>query len=140
MSQALPIPAEDTRVRLLIVEPERPYLAVLARRFAELGFRVASAGSSHQAIAEFYRNPPALILTELKGRGFHCGDLIAMVRSDPVHRDLPILVLHGKSDHDGAAAAARSGADGVFAKPFHFEVLAARIERLLRATRAVERR
>lgn len=138
MSDQTQDPASERRARVLIVEPERAYLGILARRVAELGYRVATADSIHQAIAEFYRRSPDLILIELKARNFHCADFIGIVRSDPVHRDIPILVIAGRSDRDSAAAAFRSGADGVITKPFHFEVLAARFERELERKNSID--
>lgn len=130
--------AFDRHARILIVEPERAYLGVLARRVADHGYRVACADSSHQAIAEFYRRPPDLILTELRGRGFYCSDLIAAVRSDPIHRDIPILVLCGRSDDAAATQILRGGADATVRKPFHFETLAARLERELERKRSLD--
>jgi two-component system, OmpR family, phosphate regulon response regulator PhoB len=60
-----------------------------------------------------------------------------MVRHDPVHRETPIFLLTGKSDALGAVQAYRSGADTVIAKPFHFEVLIARIGREIERSRSL---
>ena len=62
-------------------------------------------------------------------------ELVGMVREDPVHRELPVFLVTGRSDADGAVQAYRSGADTVIAKPFHFEVLIARIGREIERSR-----
>ena len=64
-------------------------------------------------------------------------ELARMVRDDPVHRDIPIFLITGRSDADGAVRAYRSGADTVIAKPFHFEVLIARIGREIERSRSL---
>jgi two-component system, OmpR family, response regulator len=45
--------------------------------------------------------------------------------------DLPVIMITGRSDPGGAVEALAAGADDYVAKPYAFEVLAARIERTL---------
>ena len=123
--------------RVLIVQPNRNYLGVLARRVAEGGYRVATAETAGTAMAELHRLRIDLILAELRMPSAGGIELARMVRDDPVHRHLPIFLITGKSDADGAVLAYRSGADTVIAKPFHFEVLIARIGREIERSRAL---
>lgn len=124
--------------RVLIVEPNRNYLAVIARRISEGGFRVASADGAAAAFAELYRQPADLVLAELRMPGTSGVELVRMLRDDPVHRDVPLFLITGKSDAAGAIEAYRCGADTVIAKPFHFEVLVARIGREIERARALK--
>ena len=55
----------DERPRVLVVEPNRNNLGVMARRLSEAGFRVTAADSGACAIAELYRLPIDLVLAEL---------------------------------------------------------------------------
>jgi DNA-binding response OmpR family regulator len=123
--------------RVLIVQPNRNYLAVLARRITEGGHRVATAECTQSATAELHRVKVDLILSELRMPRSGGVELVRMVREDPVHRDIPIFLLTGKSDAEGAVQAYRSGADTVIAKPFHFEVLIARIGREIERSRTL---
>lgn len=123
--------------RVLIVQPNRNYLGVLARRVAEGGYRVATAETASSAMAELHRLRVDLVLAELRMPGTGGIELARMIREDPVHRDLPIFLITGKSDAEGAVLAYRSGADTVIAKPFHFEVLVARIGREIERSRAL---
>ena len=121
--------------RVLIVQPNRAYLGVLARRISEGGYRVATADTAASAMAELHRLSVSLILSELRMPGTSGVELVSMVREDPVHRELPVFLVTGRSDADGAVQAYRSGADTVIAKPFHFEVLIARIGREIERSR-----
>ena len=55
----------DERPRILVVEPNRTNLGVVARRLSEAGFRVTTADNGASAIAELYRLPIDLVLAEL---------------------------------------------------------------------------
>jgi two-component system, OmpR family, phosphate regulon response regulator PhoB len=123
--------------RVLIVEPGRTALAVLARRIGEAGYRIAAADSAQSAVAELHRLPVDLILAELAMPGTSGVELTRMIRDDAAHRDLPVILIAGRSDRNGAIRALEAGADDVVVKPFHFEVLIARIGRQLARARAV---
>lgn len=123
--------------RVLIVQPNRAYVGVLARRISEGGYRVATADTAASAMAELHRLPIDLILSELRMPGTSGVELVRMVREEPVHRHLPFFLITGKSDAEGAVEAYRSGADTVIAKPFHFEVLVARIGREIERSQAM---
>jgi two-component system, OmpR family, phosphate regulon response regulator PhoB len=125
--------------RVLVVEPNRNYLAVLARRVAEGGYRVVPAEGAQRAMAELHRVPVDLVLAELRMSGTSGMELVRMIREDPVHRELPVFLITGKSDADGAVQAYKCGADTVIAKPFHFEVLIARIGREIERARALRK-
>ena len=124
--------------RVLIVQPQRAYLNLFGKRVAEAGFRVATAQSAQAAVAELYRAPVDLILAELRGPGYCGRELVTMVRGDSILRDIPILMLTGRGDAREAIEVIRDGADATVKKPFHFEILIARIERELERKRLVD--
>jgi DNA-binding response OmpR family regulator len=131
--------AAGLKPRVLIVEPKRHYLGVLARRISEGGYRVATADNAPGAMAELHRAPVDLVLSELRMPGTSGIELARMIREDPVHREIPIFLITGKSDAAGAVQAYRCGADTVIAKPFHFEVLVARIGREIERSQALRK-
>ena len=124
--------------RILVVEPNRNYLGVLARRLVEAGFRVTTADCASAAIAELHRVPVDLVLAELRMAQTGGAELARMIRDEVIWRDLPVMLITGKSEPTGAVRAYEAGADDVILKPFHFEVLFARIDRRIARRRAVE--
>ena len=66
-------------------------------------------------------------------------ELARAIRGEVQWNDIPIMLITGKSDPKGAVRANESGADDVILKPFHFEVLIARIERRIERLRGVKR-
>ncbi|HEX6218287.1 MAG TPA: response regulator [Sphingomicrobium sp.] len=127
----------DRVPRILIVEPNRSYCGVLARRISEGGYRVATAGNAQTAMAELNRLRVDLVLAELRMPGSGGAELAAMVRQDAVHRHIPIMLITGRSEPTAPVRAYEAGADDVILKPFHFDVLLARIGRRLENARAL---
>ena len=103
--------------RVLIVEPNKNALAVMARRVGEAGYRIIASDSASAAVAELYRVPVDLVIAELR---------------------MPQLSgVTGRTDATGAVEGFAAGADDVVAKPFHFEVLIARVVRRLARARSI---
>ena len=132
-------PAPVERPRILVVEPNRTNLGVTARRLAEAGYRVTTADSGACAIAELCRLPVDLVLAELIMPRMGGAELARAIRGEVQWNDIPIMLITGKSEPKGAVRAYEAGADDVILKPFHFEVLIARIGRRIDRARAVKR-
>jgi len=116
-------PAPDERPRVLVVEPNRTNLGVMARRLSEAGFRVTTADTGETAIAELYRLPIDLVLAELDIPRVSGSELARAIRGEVQWNDIPVMLITGKSKPADAVRAYAAGADDVILKPFHFEVL-----------------
>ena len=132
-------PTPDERPRILVVEPNRTNLGVMARLLSEAGYRVTTADNGEAAIAELYRLPVELVLAELNMPRMSGAELARAIRGEVQWNDIPIMLITGKSEPKGAVRAYEAGADDVILKPFHFEVLIARIERRIEWARSVQR-
>ena len=129
----------DERPRILVVEPNRTNLGVMARRLTEAGYRVTTADSGPTAIAELYRLPIDLVLAELAMPRMSGAELARAIRGEVQWNDIPIMLIARKSRPADTVRAYGAGADDVIEKPFHFEVLVARIARRLDRARWVKR-
>lgn len=125
--------------RVLVIDSNRNYLGVTARRLAEIGYRLATAETAQAGLSELYRIPADLVLCQAKLRGTSGIEFVRMVREDPIFRDVPVLLVVGRSDPAAAVRAFRFGADGVIRKPCHFDVLGACIARHIERAEAVKR-
>jgi DNA-binding response OmpR family regulator len=132
-------PAAEECPRILVVEPNRTNLGVMARRLAEAGFRVTTADSGASAIAELTRLPIDLVLAELDMPRMSGAELARAIRGEVQWDGIPVMVITGKSKPRDAVRAYSAGADDVILKPFHFEVLIARIGRRIERARSVKR-
>jgi DNA-binding response OmpR family regulator len=132
-------PAAAEPPRILVVEPNRTNLGVTARRLAEAGCRVTAADSGASAIAELYRLPIDLVLSELDMPRMSGAELARAIRGEVQWNDIPIMLITGKSKPKDAVRAYEAGAEDVILKPFHFEVLIARIGRRIDRARTFKR-
>jgi DNA-binding response OmpR family regulator len=128
-------PPIEERPRILLVEPNKTNLGVMARRLVEAGYRVSTAETGQDAIAELHRVHIDLVLAELSTPRMTGAELARLIRNEVVWRDIPVMLITGKSEPKGAVRAYEAGADDVILKPFHFEVLFARIDRRIEHAR-----
>jgi CheY-like chemotaxis protein len=101
--------APDQRPRILVVEPNRTNLGVMARRLAEEGYRVTTADSGASAIAELYRLPIELVLAELNMPRMSGAELTRAIRGEVQWNDIPVMLITGKSEPKGAVRAYEAG-------------------------------
>ena len=136
-----PAPASNHasgNARLLIVEPNRSALGVLAKRLGELGYKLIACDNAGNATAEMLRVPVDLVLAELRMGPVSGIELTRRIRDDTLLKETPIILIAGRTDSSGAVDGFSAGADDVVAKPFHFEVLAARIARRIARARSIK--
>ena len=129
----LPPPAP----RILIVEPYLNGLAVLARRLGDAGYRVIARSSASDAVSELHRAPVHLLLAELRMSPISGIDLTRLVRDDSLLRDLPVILINGRSDSNGSCDALAAGADDIVTKPFDFDILVAKVRRAIARARSM---
>jgi DNA-binding response OmpR family regulator len=131
MTPSVPRPAP--RRRLLVVSPNRSHLGVLTRRLGAEGYAIATAADGAGALGELHRSPVDLVLAELVMRPMSGPELTRAIREQAAFAQLPVMLIAGRAEPDPAIRAFAAGAEDVILKPFHFEVLVARIERRLAA-------
>src|SRR6478672_6302994 len=87
--------------RILVVEPNKHYLGVLARRLVEAGYRVTTADCASAAVAELHRVAVDLVLAELTMAPTSGAELARMIRGETIWRDLPVMLITGRSEPSG---------------------------------------
>ena len=117
--------------RILLVDYNKTNLGVLARRISEAGYRITTADGAQAALAQLHRVGADLVLSELSLPGMTGIELAQAVRGDPNFRHIPIIFIAARSRPGEAVKALEAGADDVITKPFHFELLTAKIARQL---------
>jgi DNA-binding response OmpR family regulator len=95
------------------------------------------ADGGGNALAELHRGGADLLLAELSMTPMSGIELTRSVRSLTQWRDVPVILISSRAEPNGVVRALDAGADDVVVKPFHFEVLAARIARQLARARSV---
>jgi CheY-like chemotaxis protein len=116
---------------ILIVEDDADSYELYSDFLASCGYSLFGADNGVAAVEAAIRLQPALIVMDaiLPGRsGFEAARLL---KSDPRTRDIPILAITGLVQRRFLDEARVAGCDGVLAKPFPLDALAAEVARLL---------
>lgn len=124
---------------ILVVDDSRTNLHVIGARLGAMGYMVVLAQSGREALDLIAGRGFDLVLIDMIMPGMSGIETLAEFRATPGTADLPVIMITALDDPRGAVDALAVGADDHLAKPFEFEVLQARIERVLeRAARIAE--
>lgn len=119
------------RPSIIVVDDSRTALAVIGRRLTEFGYTVVSVETGEAALALVEARRFDLMLLDMTMPGLSGIEVLAELRASIVTRDLPVLMITARSESEAAIAALDGGADDHVVKPFDFDLLDARIRRLL---------
>ncbi len=124
---------------ILAVDDSRTNLNVIGRRLANLGYLVALSDNGPEALDLIAARGFDLVLLDMVMPDMSGMHVLGEIRANRDTADLPVIMVTARSDTGAAVEALAAGADDHVAKPFAFEVLAARIERVMaRAKRIAE--
>src|SRR6202012_2430417 len=88
---------------------------------------VEAVGDGQAGLLAARANPPDLILSDVMMPRMDGFGLLAAVRSDPVLRDLPVVLLSARAGEEARVEGLDAGADDYLVKPFSARELLARV-------------
>ena len=110
---ALPLP------HILLVDDETDILELLSRAFHKAGgFRLSTAGDGRTALAQTRREMPSLVVLDLSLPGFPGLELLKTLKSDPLTRAIPVIILTARVDEVDRLLGFELGATDYVTKPF----------------------
>jgi len=111
-------------MRILIVDDEPQITRVLRAALQSNGHEVTAAQNGMDALAQFLKAQPELVITDLAMPGM---DGIELTREIRLRSQVPILALSVRSQDTQKVAALDEGADDYITKPFSIQELLARV-------------
>lgn len=123
-------------MRLLFVDDDEALTTLLEERLAREGYAVVTATDGIQARAALAKDRFDLLLLDVTLPGSSGFEICHNLRSQGV--EIPILILTARGEVTDRVTGLKLGADDYLSKPFDVSELLARIEALLRRTRARE--
>ncbi len=128
------MPHSDHTPHILVVDDEDGVRTLLRECFEFEGFLVSEARDGAELFAALARTAPDLITLDLKLGGENGLDLAQKIRAE---RNVPIVMITGKSDTIDRVVGLELGADDYIGKPFHVREVLARVRAVLRRYQAV---
>ncbi len=115
--------------RILVVEDDARIADLIVRNLAAVGYECHRAADGAQALAEFARLKPALLLLDLGLAGLDGLEVTRRIRKES---DVPILMVTARTSESDKLLGLELGADDYVTKPFSVAELVARVRALLR--------
>jgi len=123
---------------ILAVDDSRTHLNMLAHRLGQLGYLVVLSDRGGEALDLIEGRGFDLILLDMMMPDLSGMQVLHEIRGSRDTADLPVIMITARNDNEAIVQALGAGADDYVAKPFTFEVLAARIERTLARAERLE--
>lgn len=118
---------------LIFIADDDPIVVALVQlRLNLAGYEVRSASDGIEALEVLGGISPSLVILDLEMPRLGGLDTLKHLRKHPRHRGAPVLVLTASADSADVVAARRLGAVGYVLKPFDPDLLASRVNRLIR--------
>ena len=124
-------PAPGTE-RVLVVDDEPDIVALVAYHLVKAGYRVSTAASGPDAVAQARQERPALIVLDLMLPGMSGFDVLEQLRAEEGTRDVAVLMLTARKDEPDRIQGLSLGADDYITKPFTPQELVLRVGAILR--------
>ena len=122
---------------ILAIDGNLTNLSVIGRRLAALDYQVTLSDNGPEALALVAAGGHDLVLLDAALPGMPGLAVLQEIRGHARSTDLPVIMITGRRDAAAAVQMLAAGADDHIAKPFDFDVLAARMARLLARQRRI---
>ena len=122
--------------RILVVDDDNNLRWVIQTQLEQMGYAVATAADGVTALEAMEKQPPALVLTDLKMPGMSGMELLERIRRD--YPEIPVLIMTAFGTIQSAVQAMRAGAYDYLTKPIDYDELAMSVSRVLEHFRLVE--
>jgi len=116
---------------ILIVEDETDISELVEYHFKQSGLPVTSVPDGSSALQEVKRKRPALIILDLMLPDMDGKDICRALKSNPLTRSIPILMLTAKAEELDRVVGFELGAEDYVTKPFSPRELVLRVKAIL---------
>ncbi len=120
-------PADDEKLRVLIVDDSRMQLQILRAMLDRWGFAVSEAHSAEEALMVCRETPPDMIISDWVMPGMSGPELCRAFRALPREQYGYFILLTSKSEKADVAQGLEAGADDFLTKPVNAPELRARL-------------
>jgi len=117
--------------KVLIVEDHPEMRKLLVSQIELMGFSAVPAGDGREGVEKAIQEKPHLILMDIELPGVDGLEAVRILRSNPETQNIPILVAAALFRESDLRSCIEAGCDDYIVKPFSFQELQAKVQRLL---------
>ena len=119
-------------LKVLVVDDEEDILEVIQDRLEAYGFSVVTAGTGLEALKKLSREKFDGVFLDVKMP--ELGGIETLVEIRKTDRNIPVIIITSSSTREAAIEAIAKGANEYILKPFEWEELKAKIEKVYSIT------
>lgn len=116
-------------IRVLLVDDEKSFVDVLAKRMNHRGFHVTTSNTGDDAVQILRKNDFDMVVLDLKMEGMDGIEVLKIFKK--MVPDLPIIMLTGHGSRIAAEDGKKYGVLDYIAKPYDFDSLVQKIQAAL---------
>ena len=124
-------PSDPAAARILVVDDDEQIRYVLRQLLSPAGYAIEEAGTAAAALEQIRRDPPDLVLLDLRLPDRSGHDVLEEIRADPATRLLPVVMMTGYATSAERARAQAEGVTDFIPKPFSPHELLPRVGALV---------
>ena len=117
--------------KIMVVDDDEDFTNIYKNTLRAAGFDSSAVNQSTAALDMAYLTKPDIFVIDLMMPDIDGFQLCRMIRSDPVFKGTPIIIVTALTDEDSKLVALGAGANDYLTKPFYFDNLLSRINALL---------
>jgi two-component system alkaline phosphatase synthesis response regulator PhoP len=120
------------RSKIVVIEDEPDIVEVMCYNLQREGYQVSSATRGDEGLELVRNQSPALVLLDLMLPGMDGLTVCQQIKSDPLTRSTPIIIVSAKGEESDVVIGLGLGADDYISKPFSPREMLARVKAVLR--------
>lgn len=126
----------EAQTSLMVVDDDPDILRIVNFYLTKQKYTVFTASDGGEALKRLHEHPEVeLILSDVMMPKVSGLELVRSVRSDPLFKDIPIILISAQGETSQKVEGLNLGADDYITKPFNFDELMARVRNHLRLRR-----
>jgi len=121
-----------SKTKIVVIEDEPDIAEVIRYNLKREGFNVSLADRGDAGINLVRNEAPGLVILDLMLPGMDGLSVCQQLKTDPLTRDIPVIIVSAKEEESDVVIGLGLGADDYVAKPFSPRELMARVKAVLR--------
>ena len=120
------------RRKIIVVEDEPDIVEVISYNLKREGYNVLAVDRGDESINLIRKQSPSLIILDLMLPGMDGLSVCRQLKSDPIVKDIPVIMISAKGEESDIVIGLEMGADDYLTKPFSPRELVARVKAVSR--------
>ena len=122
---------DENHNKIVIVDDDPDMYRLVQMKLEESGYQVQVANDGISGLALVQKEKPSMAILDVMMPGMNGYMICRKLKDDPDCKNIPVLLLTGRSTESDQFWGIEAGADGYITKPFNVDEVLAKVEELI---------